>query len=354
MRRKNSWCLEIILFVIIFSFSVYGLRINEVSPETLEYVEIYNPDGLLNLSEWQIKDNSDTDYIICDGENCSLMTDATYFLIIGQSTNIASITSKDVKYFYVNDNKIGSGLNDDGDNITFFSQNFSDSFSYDSSEENKSWQYYDGEFVLAEKTPGEENNCDEDEEEEEKNITISLDYPDEIYFGEVFEVTLEIENLSDGIYDVKIEIIKDSETISDIYDDENDDWKSGVYYLSEIVDGDGNWDFDLNVTEEYFDEANISIKLRNNESKTISSAIFEIEILENEEENLEVEENYEEVQVTAEIPAEEFEDESIVYLVPKNHTTFSSKNELIKKISLYGFTIFCFFLAGIMLMKKFS
>src|SRR3989344_1337421 len=183
MWRKNSGRVGVIALVLLFlilvftsCISVQALRINEINALGKEYVEIYNDDGEINLDEWFIKDSSTNapDEIICtDIPNCYLNTSAKYFLILGRSTNIREITQEEVVYFYTDDQRIGNGLNDGGDDISFYKNGFESWHKYDKAEINKSWQFCDSGWVLEALTPSKENNCEEeqtseDEEEQEE------------------------------------------------------------------------------------------------------------------------------------------------------------------------------------------
>ncbi len=155
-----------LFIVLILSLPIVSAcpRINEVMVRGTEWVEIYNPNAeLLNLSEWQIKDNYATDKL-----NTSAVTNAAYFLIIAQNTSITNITSEPVTYFYVDDSKIGNGLADSGDNVNFYNQNCSSNFVYTSSQADKSWSFCDGNWLLSSATPGKQNNCRESSQAEEE------------------------------------------------------------------------------------------------------------------------------------------------------------------------------------------
>jgi len=177
MRRKNSWCVGIVsvlvfTLVVVSCISVSALRINEINPQGKEYVEIYNDLGEINLDEWFIKDPSDNepDKITCqDIPDCSLITNAEYFMIIGRSTNIREITAEEIIYFFADDQKIGNGLNDGGDEITFYKSGFESWYKYDNSEADKSWQFCNSGWILDTPSPGKKNNCQETIQQNEEN-----------------------------------------------------------------------------------------------------------------------------------------------------------------------------------------
>jgi hypothetical protein len=172
------------LFLLIFLFSISiasaSVKINEIKSKGIEFVEIYNSDeDLLNLSEWAIEDNSTDhpDTITCPEENCSLETNEKYFLILGRAVKIENITSESVIYFYVDDQKIGNGLNDNGDIIAIKKNNITaDSYEYGTiSNASFSLQLVDNEWCEGAPTPGESNECYVDEsppEEEPENESV--------------------------------------------------------------------------------------------------------------------------------------------------------------------------------------
>ena len=182
---KKSQAFGIKLAIFLFMCIVFlqsasaSVKINEIMPYGTEWVEVYNNEKeILDLSEWHIKDNSSNnpDTITCyQDESCSLITDAQYFLIIGRDTAITQITDKPVSYFYVDDQKIGNGLNDGGDALSFYKNGSSSLVEYSSySETDKSWGEDNGDWKACTPTPGKENDCSTEEPPEE-NITESTE-----------------------------------------------------------------------------------------------------------------------------------------------------------------------------------
>jgi len=155
------------LFSILLLSSVSAVQISEIKSKGIEFIEIWNEDKeQLNLSSWTIKDNStdNPDTLKCAIDNCSLETDAEYFLIIGKSASIENITSEDVIYFYTDDQKIGNGLNDNGDIVIIKENNETIASSEYGAIENSnfSFQLVDNEFCEGTPTPGEANACYEE------------------------------------------------------------------------------------------------------------------------------------------------------------------------------------------------
>ncbi|MFH1630942.1 MAG: hypothetical protein ABIA21_01830 [Candidatus Aenigmatarchaeota archaeon] len=165
--------------------------INEVSPLSPEWVEIYNNDSsILNLSQWLIIDNSsdNPDEITCyDMQNCSLITNVTYIIILGRSTNVSDFFTdpNNSVVYYTDDSRIGNGLNDGSDIITFFNSSYNTSFGYNSTRTERSWSWNGTDWLICLPTPGYGNNCSSmlDEipvDDDLCNISVVID-SDDIY-----------------------------------------------------------------------------------------------------------------------------------------------------------------------------
>jgi len=373
------------IFLIFMINLISAVRINEVAPKTPEFVEIYNLNSeTLNLSEWQIKDESgSTDRIVCNNiPNCSLITSATYFVIIGQNTNISDITSENIYYFYVEDDIIAYYLNDDGDNITFFNSTFSTSFSYNSSSTDKSWQFCSNSWREAEPTPGQENSCgSEDSQDENGNsdndgngggdngekpeIYLELEYnEEEIINGKEFEIEIEAYNLKEEDYDIKIFITfeNNNNIISETYDEEDDKWKSSKYYVKKVFSGPGNKTktLILRIDEDYKDfkgDGKIKARIKKSgASSFLEEFEDEIEILEKREEKEKVL-KIDETKESGEVKESEKEPKTIQLNNPKNIKSYTvreykSKTQYIKEYAIYGFALFCVFVIIYLLIKR--
>ncbi len=377
-----------LLILIFFINLVFAVKINEVMPKTPEYVEIYNENSdILNLSKWKIKDSSNSeDSITCYNiPNCSLLTNSTYFLIIGRNTNITEITNKEITYFYVETKTIADNLNDNGDNLTFFNSTFSTNFFYNITEVNRSWQLYNGAWQICEPTPGFANFCQEknqtDNNQNQTNQTseiiqnstkpetsLELDCKEEIRNGEEFKVKVKVYNLGDESYDVKVWLSFDNKTISETYNKKENGWKSSGYYINKIFSGPGNKTetFELRIKEKYRDiygNAKIKARIRisgNNEYVVeVSWDIEVIESLEKKEINQTIIEETNQTTISREKKKEET---SIIKLNnPKNIKiqenygieVYKSKTQLIREYAIYGFALFCVFVIIVLLIKKF-
>ncbi|MFH1500527.1 MAG: hypothetical protein ABIE22_01120 [archaeon] len=94
---------------------------------------------------------------------------------------------------------------------------------------------------------------------------ITLDYPSEVYTGEDFSIGLELQNFSEDIYDVKIDIKIGDNRIAQILDDNQ--WKSTFYYVVDVVNLSkaNSKSFSLNITGQEVGVADIEVKIRNSQ-----------------------------------------------------------------------------------------
>jgi hypothetical protein len=400
----------LIVLIALVSLASGNLLINEINPRAPEFVEIYNPNNLLiNLSEWNIKDNSTDlpDNITCHTiDNCSLITNATYFLIIGRTTNISEITHENITYFYVDDSNIGNGLTDAGDNITFYNSSFSTSFWYNFSSANKSLQYCSGNLTENNPTPSYANNCtipsspvnttnttcsisstcgswsscinssqtrtctntsssctntSYTQNQSCTNTSSSIDL-DMSFSGNMrnkaeFEITLEAQDLEDMRYDVRVWLVPEDdndELKSEIYDNETEDWKSSNYYVNKFFRGDGDKSGIVKIKleeeyENYTGSAYVYFRLRESEStdviKTVNSTI---EIINGSEEEMDEEETSEESD-SQELSLISIENNKTENIKTPKKESYKSKTEYIKEYAPYGFSLLCIILIGLVL-----
>lgn len=183
VQTRYCWCLGLI-FILFLNISS-AIRINEVSPKS-EFIEIYS-EKEINISEWRIKDLSNNNPDLIECLNCIVKG---YLVIVGKSFNASD-------YFYVDDQNLGNGLNDNGDSISFFNiiTNETYSFSYNSSSI-KSWQYFDDGWKSCNETPGRENQCEIIENKSENNIEKQESKVEDKISEEKNEVEIKIENIT--------------------------------------------------------------------------------------------------------------------------------------------------------------
>jgi len=221
-----------------------------------------------------------------------------------------------------------------------------------------------------------------DDDSDESSVSIDMDWEeDEIINGEEFDIELILKGLKDESYDIKLWIrFKDNNTvITDRYDEEINEWKSGRYYISDLIEGPGEESefISLRIREEYKDyegDAKLFCKVRG--SNEVFEESVNIEILdekirtwnvdndETDKENNKKEETYEEY---IERKSKEWGDEietlrnnsdsmssitgGVISLGGSDEENeenqkkkgskvlYESKSEIIKKYAVYGFTL---------------
>lgn len=175
---------------------------------------------------------------------------------------------------------------------------------------------------------------------------------DNIINSENFKIEINIFNLEKKKYDVKLWIKDKGKIISERYDEKNEEWKSGNYYIDEFFEGPGNKSekIKIRIKDEYKNfsgEAEIFFKTREGDgiNKTIE-ILKRVKVL-NKTEELVVE--YKKVEENSVISGEVIrlgsrinnaEDVKAEDLKAKNILIYESKTEKIKKYSVYAFTFF--------------
>ena len=130
--KSPSALLFIFLFLILIFLvktSSANILINEVvyDPEKndnyYEWIELYNPTNKsINLSDWSITDNSQTDFIkgnFIEGNGSTNIKSKSYAIITDHGTKIyEDITiDEEIILLYIDDSSIGNGLSNSGDKI---------------------------------------------------------------------------------------------------------------------------------------------------------------------------------------------------------------------------------------------
>ena len=356
---KKSWIILVGLFTLLIMISlISGVRVNEVMAKTplaiygdsgCEWIELYSSSSK-NLTNWIVN---------TPGHNLTLNIFINDFLIItGNKTCFKN------NWEEVSEDKIiewsAISLNDVGDDVSIFdnSSQLKNSITYESAIEDKSWQYCPGNWVERNPTPGLSNNCTTEqsdngntEDEEEAPIYLEIDWSDEdIINGQEFEIEVKAFNLKDELYDLKVWIeFKGNDTvISDRYDAEGEEWKSGRYYIEDLFEGPGNEteDIKLRIREDYKDfygRAKIFFKIENEEENDRYIDILEREEEEDDEEVPKVLEPIQTAPITGSViklgtseVSTETED-----IKTKDNIVYESKTELIKKYSIYVFALLC-------------
>jgi len=229
--------------------------------------------------------------------------------------------------------------------------------------------------------PEEEEETPEENQEEEAAIELKFEWDEEdIINGEEFYIDLESYNLKDKEYDVKvwIEDTDEEEIISARYNDDEEKWESGRYYLNDFFNGPGNktGEIRIRINEDYSDfigNARIYYKIRDEEEIDRKIEVLEPEEIIEEEPEDEVEEKVDLEKQKQEIierlrgDINKTKEDTITGNViklgnsrPNNEDSkteqtqkyYEAKNELIKKYSIFGFAALCVGISVLIIIKK--
>ena len=178
-RGKMGWTRKWMLILVIFlPAALAQVYINEIMYDPgdgNEWIELYNGGNLsINLQSWTLTDNQNKDELVCCNfdQNCSLIIPPNnYALITDQDTSLYNTsfynyTLTTAIRICVDDNSIGNGLGNDGDNINLSNGTVSLFLSYDhtmgAASNNKSLEKdNEGNWLkskFAGGTPGKENS----------------------------------------------------------------------------------------------------------------------------------------------------------------------------------------------------
>ncbi|MEK6885778.1 MAG: hypothetical protein AABX17_02325 [Nanoarchaeota archaeon] len=291
--KKGVFVLGFLIAVCLIGIVSAEIRINEVelnvygSDTGNEWLELYS-DAEINMTDWSIT-NIDGDFILFN------ITFLGYY-VFNITHTIMTDTSNNL-----------SLRNNSGSLI------FSTGTITDSSNDDRTWQYCSSNWTFKNNTREVSNNCTTPtptctqnwscsawntcssnsqtrtctdtnscgnttgKPTENQTCTIAtgeyieLNWTEEIFNKDEFEIEVDLFNLLSQNYDVKVWITFSSNdtTISEIYNSDDDDWNSGTYYLTSFISGAGNKtkDVKIRLKESYqsFDgNAKIFARLRYN------------------------------------------------------------------------------------------
>lgn len=357
MKKLMVFGLSLVVLVlfVLFANLVLAVRINEVelNPEGTdsgrEWIELYSEQEV-NLSSWSLE-NKDNDKLILNE------TFQGYLII----------------------NFEGQWLDNSNEKITLKDNNrdiVDETIDLDDSHnDNRTWQYCNGNWIFENTTENSANLCEEENgnetqnesqqenSEQEAEISLGLEWDEnEIINGENFKIELQTYNLKDEKYDIKVYIENDGKIISERYDENENEWKSGTYYIREAIEGKGNKseDFKLRIKEKYGSfsgNGEIIAKIRKSGSSSVIDEIKEdIEILEKEEEKEEKKEEIKEEQETIKENQEQNKEtveqtRNVIRLGDRSKLQeeneeksegkilYESESEKVKKYAIYAFNI---------------
>lgn len=193
--------------------------------------------------------------------------------------------------------------------------------------------------------------------------SINIDYPDKVKVGEEFFVGVELVDFSEGVYDVKIDVLGNGNRIAKILN--GGAMKSTYYYINEAMKNGEKKEFQL-VSEDYSGNAKIEVKIRkmgSSSAKTFGG--YEIEVVKNQDIKVE-EEKIEEEKIEEEI-VDEADDAEIISGVKKNEESEENKliqlSQNIKRVdgenegskkriyAVYGFVLFSILILLLFVLK---
>ena len=360
MKRFRGFGVSLFISILIFSFSVSAIRINEVelNPEGTdtgnEWIELYSQENV-NLSFFRIKNN--------DNKTINLTGNFLGFLIVNFSTQWLDNSQERVFLIF---------------NESIFDETPALS---DSSNDNRTWQYCNN-WTFNFSTKGTENLCPTNTQNEtpdnqtqqqndtnnqqnqsQAEIYLQLNYDDEV--ENEFEVEVKAYNLRES-YDVKIYLTdEDDKIISETYNDEERKWGSSNYYINSIFNETGNKTetFKLRLDGDYKNfsgDARINAKIRKSGTSTVLAEIGDnIEILRADEGNSDSEKNETEKTVNKSIILNAGNQDDAIELNPKGiksqnseTLTYKSKTQYIKEYAIYAFALFCVLIIVLLIMRR--
>ena len=164
MKKTNFLVLISLFLEIIFCYSVFAVRINEImyNPQgddnNREYIELYS-DEIINLSGYILSDGDSNDTL-----KQARTSESRYSIIVEDEYNFSDLNQTDVSVYFIGVS-IGNGLSED-DVITVYDKNkqILDSVQINKSlgnGNNKSMSFYNTFWTELEPTPGYENKKEE-------------------------------------------------------------------------------------------------------------------------------------------------------------------------------------------------
>ena len=172
-------------------------------------------------------------------------------------------------------------------------------------------------------------------------LDVDFDCPDKIFAGEEFECSLEVFD-GDGEYDVKVEVDKKRDSVLRIWDEEENKWLSGYYYLREFVEDGEEVDVRLKVLE--VGRHDVVLKLRQGDDRKLFE-VGEIIVRENsvDGELIVDDGSLEEVVVLGNVVDEIVLNDAVVY---------ESRDWEVVNGLVYGFCVFLIFVILILLWER--
>jgi len=183
-----------------------GLTITEVMPTGQEWIEIWTEEAI-DIYGSIVRDASSEDEISCCDPGCDMnISPGTYFVITTEGMPGHNV-------FCVDDKKIGNGIGNDGDTISFNVGNSSSEVSFSTSRENLSFSFDTGSPKYSRPTPGHANDMLPD-------ILAELLLPDTMYIDQAYG-SFRLTDLYAGLgkeFNVSISVFNGSEVVTYVFE----------------------------------------------------------------------------------------------------------------------------------------
>jgi hypothetical protein len=194
-------------------------------------------------------------------------------------------------------------------------------------------------------------------------ISLEIETKERIRANEEFEVKIKADNLvEDAAYDLKLSIIDGEKTITQVYDEEQEEWISSFYYLEGIMKGQSDEiTIQMRLDKKYYDtrgEHKIVARLRKSQTSSYTEAKKTIRIREGEDEEVISNESNQRSNLTINISNKTEASRAVKYLNNKPSKSiktpilYRSRGQEIREYSLYAFAGLCVLIITYLLLKK--
>jgi len=185
--------------------------------------------------------------------------------------------------------------------------------------------------------------------------TVDFDCPNEAVMNEEFVCTLQIFDF-EGIWDLKVDLTNNGETIARIYSEEKQDFQSSYYYLKEFIEVGEKEEVRLKVEE----EGDFSGLLKLRQGSKTESFDFDINVdktlekdsLKEKEEDSNLKEEIIKEKIVKEQKVISLNQEYNEPIMLEEKLVYESKNSKILRYSVYGFSLFLIFLITLLIKEK--
>lgn len=193
---------------------------------------------------------------------------------------------------------------------------------------------------------------------------------EDIINGKEFIISVKIESGEDKFYDGKLWIENQENIISERYDEKNEIWKSGYYYINEYFKDENKVKIRINKKYKDFEgDAYIHFKIRNKkEIKKEIKVLIEDKKDDKKEDSKKYSNEKKIIEENVEIKKIEDENKDIKEAIENNEIKpitlgnkinsdnkeifYESKQTRILNYSIYGFTVFCVLICVLIIWKK--